>query len=762
MQYIIKRYIIALLLILLCGTFAVHAKDNRLSVTAEEYLLMGKYPEAIKLWEVLFKQLEKGNELNEQARLLQKIANAYQALGELTKAIDLLHAAVDYAHTSNDKVLQTYLVANLASVNMEQGNLTIAHKLFDKSIIQANTLGDEVLHAALLNDLAGVLIKKKLFSAAETQLHQSRDISIKFKLAEQEKRVLINLAITSILTHKNASAFAYIKIAKAAIGRTKFNFKNAKNVMRLGELLLYINETDIEIKKKQYKTSYDLLTQALNYFKDIDSKRELAMANGLLAELYFKTGNLTSVEDFYQRAIFFAQEINANEILYHWQWQYARYLVAIGNEVKSLKAYRQARFYYKNVDPLFVWTNISSNMSDDSPSVFHYELADLLLKQSSKESDKEKKFFILDEARDTIEGLKNAELQDYFKDSCVAQAKSKVSDIGLNIEDDTITVYPILFKDRLEILVSHKDTIERRTTIVSRKEVKNLIFDFRIKLEKRRTRDYLPLANQFYEWIIKPINELLVNNNIKTMVLIPDISMRSLPFAALHNGKNFLVEEFALAVSPGLQLTDRHNMDRGDISILMAGLSDSVNGLPALTHVRTEFKNIKKLYSSEILLNKKFNKFTLRTKLRNNQFNVAHIASHGNFSGNVSESYIVTHDGNITVNDLASSIGASQFRSQPIELLTLSACYTAAGDDKAALGLAGITIKAGARSSLATLWPINDVATAVMMREFYSQFKDNSLNKAEVLRNAQLYMLKDKRYRHPGYWSPFLLIGNWL
>ena len=97
-----------------------------------------------------------------------------------------------------------------------------------------------------------------------------------------------------------------------------------------------------------------------------------------------------------------------------------------------------------------------------------------------------------------------------------------------------------------------------------------------------------------------------------------------------------------------------------------------------------------------------------------------------------------------------------------MELLTLSACDTAAGDDRAALGLAGIAIKAGASSALATLWHINDQATSELAVEFYRQLQNPTISRAIALKHAQLKLLNDRRYEHPGYWSPFLLINNWL
>jgi CHAT domain-containing protein len=114
------------------------------------------------------------------------------------------------------------------------------------------------------------------------------------------------------------------------------------------------------------------------------------------------------------------------------------------------------------------------------------------------------------------------------------------------------------------------------------------------------------------------------------------------------------------------------------------------------------------------------------------------------------------------MNRLEQTIGLRRFQEESLELLVLSACQTAAGDDRAALGLAGIALKAGARSALATLWFINDEATSVLVSEFYRQLQDTNITKAQALQNAQLMLVGEKRYEHPSLWAPFLLIGNWL
>ena len=138
------------------------------------------------------------------------------------------------------------------------------------------------------------------------------------------------------------------------------------------------------------------------------------------------------------------------------------------------------------------------------------------------------------------------------------------------------------------------------------------------------------------------------------------------------------------------------------------------------------------------------------------------MASHAQIDREAKDSFLLTYDGRLTMDGLERFIKLSRFREKPVELLTLSACSTAAGDERAALGLAGIAIKAGARTALASLWFINDESTSILVSRFYEQLGRPNTSMAEALRQAQLSLLAERRTRHPGYWAPFLLIGNWL
>ncbi|HUR59944.1 MAG TPA: CHAT domain-containing protein, partial [Opitutaceae bacterium] len=111
---------------------------------------------------------------------------------------------------------------------------------------------------------------------------------------------------------------------------------------------------------------------------------------------------------------------------------------------------------------------------------------------------------------------------------------------------------------------------------------------------------------------------------------------------------------------------------------------------------------------------------------------------------------------------LRRAIAAGKLREEPLELLVLSACHTASGDERAALGLAGVALASGARSALASLWAVSDESTAFLMTRFYEYLARDGMTKAAALRQAQLDLSREDRFSHPAYWAAFLLIGNWL
>jgi CHAT domain-containing protein len=378
------------------------------------------------------------------------------------------------------------------------------------------------------------------------------------------------------------------------------------------------------------------------------------------------------------------------------------------------------------------------------------QAADMLLQQTS-----------LPQAREAIELMKTAELQDYFQDAGISvdqQHKTRLEDLP----EDTAVIYTLVFPKRLDLVLVLKSGIKKFTVPVDSESLTQEVNKLRISLQRRTTWDYMEEAHRFYNLIIKPLELDLSIHGINTLVFMPDGGLRTVPFAALHDGRQFLIERFAIVVTPSLGLTDIRFITRKEPKVLSAGLTESVQGFAPLPNVKDELDGIQGLYKSDRLENGTFMSASVRDGLRDNPYSVVHIATHGSFASKASDTFLLAWDGKIGMNQLDGMIKQPRVNNAPLELLSLSACDTAAGDDKAALGLAGVAVKAGSRSALATLWSVSDQAASELVLEFYRQLQNPSVSKAEALQAAQLKLMDSPNYRHPFYWSPFLLIGNWL
>jgi CHAT domain-containing protein len=232
--------------------------------------------------------------------------------------------------------------------------------------------------------------------------------------------------------------------------------------------------------------------------------------------------------------------------------------------------------------------------------------------------------------------------------------------------------------------------------------------------------------------------------------------------SALHDGERHLIEKYAVAITPGLTLLDPQPIARTQVNLLLGGLSEGVQGFSPLPHVTSELENLKAAYGGEVYENEDFLTVRVERALDSQPFTIVHLATHAKFESDARASYLLTYDGRLSMDELENLIKLSRFREEPVELLTLSACETALGDERAALGLAGVAIKAGARSALASLWLVNDQAASILISKFYAELTTAKVSKAEALQHAQVAMINDKRYRYPVYWAPFLMIGNWL
>jgi len=378
------------------------------------------------------------------------------------------------------------------------------------------------------------------------------------------------------------------------------------------------------------------------------------------------------------------------------------------------------------------------------------------------------------QAREVIESLQIAQLNNFFSEACIEGKPQLLDQITDKDDPNSAIIYPIALEDRFEIILKlPKEPLRRYSNSFDDFQVVRRKLDgLNASLAQRNSEKTLGLAQEVYNWIIAPIASDLEAGGVKTLVFVLDNPLQNIPMAVLNDGEQYLVEKYALALTPGLQLLEPQPLSNVELEAVTAGLSQmrrdftphqNFSDLAGVVSELTKIQDVGLVNRS--LLNKKFTKQALKQSIADSGSPIIHLASHAQFSSKAEDTFILSWDGQINITELDDLLRDDTFnRKNEIELLVLSACETASGDPRATLGLAGVAVQAGARSTLATLWSVVDESTAQIMNEFYSQLKQSEttqLNKAEVLRQAQLALLNGEDFSNPHYWAPFILVGNW-
>ncbi len=697
---------------------------------------LGLYPRACKILLASFKLENKTCEVStaglqtlknqpisvENVRGINALGRVFRVLGQLERSQDLLLAGLEAAGKLGVKQEEAAIYLNLGNTARAKSNkpgLSVGQRTeLERSALEyyarsaaAIPVTSPLQIQAKLNQLS-LLIDRKNWSEAQVLWG-----SIEPQVAQ--------------FPSNRAGLYAQINLAQSLM---KLAQSPAKT----------LSLTDID----------KMLDRSLEPANSLGDKRIQAYilaAKGKLSEIQKQH---QQAETFTNQALSLAPAFQSPDIAYQLFWQLGRIRKAKGDTEGAIAQYTQAVNVLSSLRGDLVTVNPEVQFSfRESAEPVYRELVGLLLADESPSQAK------LKQARQTVESLQLAELDNFFRDACADAKPQSIEEI----DPTAAVIYPIILSDRLEVILSIPGKpLRHYTTKKSQAELETAFRQAKNAIRPAAfPRDRLPPVQQVYDWLIRPAEADLTASGIKTLVFVLDGYLRNLPMAVLHDGEKFLVEKYSIALAPGLQLLAPKPLSEVKLRVLTAALSEARQGFSALPGVKQEIQEIEAQMSSSSLLNQDFVSVRLHDRLKALSYPIVHLATHGQFSSNAADTFIVTWDEKVNVKEfdrlLRVRTGEKQ---QPIELLVLSACETASGDSRAALGLAGAAIRSGARSTAATLWQVNDESTAIFMTEFYRQLASKS-TKAEALRNAQLTLLRNREYQNPYFWAPFVLVGNW-
>jgi CHAT domain-containing protein len=722
----------------------------------------GEFEQAVLSWREASRLYETEEKFSQQSNALVHLAQTYQALGLYRDALQNVDLALALAEKSGDRTQAAIALAAAGDLYIATGPAEIARKYLDEAVRLARELNNQDLSASALNNLGNLLTQQKTYAEALAAYNESASLATTRNNHSLLATALINAATASTNLKQHKQAKALLDKAMDRMRILEPSHDKAAALVNIGLGYLELRQNLGESRDSLFLLAHKSFSEAATIADSIGDRRTSSYAWGHLGRLYEEENRYQEALQLTRGAVFAAQQINAPESLYRWEWQTGRLLRKSGNIDDAIGSYRRAVRTLQSIRPeLTVSYGAPQTSFRETMGPVYFELVDLLLQRGASLQERKQVEPYLIEARETIELFKAAELRDYFRDDCVDTALSKITTLDV-VAQTAVVIYPILLQDRTELLVSLPSGLKRVLVPVGADVLTEEVRQLRRRLEKRTTREYLPHAQKLYDWLIRPLETDLAAASIDTLVFVPDGALRTIPMAALHDGKQFLIAKYAVAITPSLNLSDPQPLKRENMKVLAVGVTEAVQGFPALPNVTAELQELQSLLGSQNLVNREFLSANLEKKLREEQFSVVHVASHGEFGNDVENTFLLTFDEKLSLDRLNGMVGVFRFRDDPLELLTLSACDTAAGDDRAALGLAGMAIKAGARSALATLWNINDEAAVGLVVDFYRQIKNPQISRSVALQQAQLKLIENPRYEHPGFWSAFLMINNWL
>ena len=543
----------------------------------------------------------------------------------------------------------------------------------------------------------------------------------------------------------------------------------------------------------------NLLESSVLMSRKLQDERLISYSNGALGHFWECSPDNEKALKYTQAAIIAADsKLSAKDSLYLWEWQAGRILDKQKRKEEAIASYQRAFDTLEDIrqDILTAERDIQFDFRDVVRPLYRtlaQSRLDLLGVGAIADEGRGKE---LSKVVNTIDALKLAELQNYFGNDCILSGLNP-KQVGELLEDNSVAfkktgfLSSIILDGKTGILLQLpnqatkfkwiQDPNQQGEKIVSSDTLQKKIAEFRTGLVKREEINYdTTIAAQLYDWIIRPFAEDIKPEKVKTLVFIQDGFLRSVPMAALYDSqqKKYLVETYAVATTPSLRLTTPKIRDRSTQKALILGLTKeaTIDGktFEQLFAVPDEVSAVESIFPNHTpLIDENFLAESFQQILDKTTYPIVHIASHAQFGIIPEDTFIVTgKNQKLTINQLENSLRNLNSKSDSVELLTLTACETAVGDDRATLGLAGVALQVGVKTAIASLWSVTDQSTSELVKTFYANYRNTGMSIAEALQTAQIRMIHAKKlppsegvnimYDHPAYWAPMVVIGNWL
>lgn len=726
---------------------------------ASNYLHMGNYAAAIQHWESAIKIYRTHQQPQLLAANLSDLAQAYLGLGQTLLAEKKINEAILIAEPEKLSNILHSSYLTLGNIQKVQGKYLEAENNLSSSLKYAAEPEEKV---TAHNNLSQVFyaqsqkLEKQAQDIAAEEL-DSKELPNQARDYWQRSWLTARRAISAGETIKSlVTVEAYLQILKLGSEVDDFNptpyFIKAETI--LSTLLPSTRKVYALISLSNFSpTPVPLLTSALSIAQDLEDHRSASLTWGQLGKYYEQKKQYQPALESTNQAISAAKKAQTNRSLYQWYWQKGRIYTSLGQTEPAILAYNQALASLQKISSELA--RIPHEQLDFSREIepVYRELLQLLLSEPNPEQ--------IQQAIAIRDLLQLSELENFFGDDCLTLR----SEPNRLLPDQIGLIYTIILPETTHVLFQQGEAIKSITIDITQPQLEELVRQWRYSLEDQTEENYLALSKRMYDLLIKPIQSELSKKRLTTLIFVNDGILKNVPMAALNDGQKFLVEDYALGVSLSLNLQIQANEANESFTartrVLAFGLSEQIANLPALPYVKQEIQSIGQIVEVKQVLDSDFTSRRVEKELMNRTSPLVHFATHGKFGGLPENSFLSTHQERLSLLDLENILSQHQTKwvNNPIKLLVLSACSTAAGNKRATLGLTGVAIRSGVPNVIGSLWSVNDRAEVALIEQFYRSLVQEGMSPSQALRQAQIKMIGERTV-HPAIWSNLISLLN--
>ncbi|WP_036486810.1 CHAT domain-containing protein [Myxosarcina sp. GI1] len=693
------------------------------------------------------------NQVKEEMETLLELSQGYIELGRYQPAINELERVLALSPPTHYSVLAQKRLGNAYS---GMGKYNKAISAYSSSLKETTSLSQ----LSTLNNLVKTLQERQKNYLNKAREIRSLNEADKYRAFAREDRTLaLKYAKRAVDLSQNEFSTSAVRalIEWSRLWQQQLSpryLERGRNILdnlppSRSSVYLMLNWAKIDrARRVSWLEKADTVARAIG---------DEAATSYVLLELgyaYEETQDFETAIDFARKAQILSQSAFAYDSLYRSQRLAGRIYREIGNKNAALEAYRGA---IASID--IISQNLVSERAEQSQQIAKFnreietiyrETLKLLLAAPATSAS-------LIEALLVYDKLRLAQLRSYFGDNCFEVSQKDLTSQTLLKNKNAALINSIILEDEVFFILQLKDgRILKSSRKISKKQLVRLAKQWHQNLTDGNNWEFRYGSSFFYDLIIKSFATELEQTNTQVLVFIHDGILRNLPMAALYDRerKKFLAEKWASVSSIGLNFTS--TSERKNLEALVFGLEAARSGWSRLENVEAETTFVRDLIGGDKFLNDQFTVEKLSHQLERNNYSVLHLATHGYFGGTAETSFILAYDQKISTAQLENILLSSP---EAIELLVLSACETAVGSDRALLGLAGVAARSGVASTLGSLWEVEDEDQSKMIESFYTQIKENNVNKAIALQKIQINEIRQLAL--PQTWAALNLIGDW-